>query len=264
MAGARPGGRLSGRVDPRRVQAALVCMHLDPGYAAAVRGDGPLPELGPRERELLRAVDPRALAVDPYRRARAVHALLEEYPAAAALLGVPAIDGFFSTQNFRTCVFEHGSMALSFGTWLGDQAGGPGRIEAAIARARRPQAGAASGLACNPCVAPLLVPAGSLACLERIRARLGPDPATALATASPARERPPRGPKQEALLVEAGPGGEVSLGTASEPLVRLLLFAAAGQPHAALAAEAVRLGAEPHEADDLLAGLVADGLLVPG
>ncbi|MCY0986105.1 hypothetical protein OV203_03130 [Nannocystis sp. ILAH1] len=250
------------RLDPRRVQAALVCMHLDPAYAAAVRGPGPLPELAERERELLRAVDPRALAVDPYRRARAVHALLEEYPAAAALLGVPAVDAFFSTAAFRTCAFEHGSMALSFGTWLGDQAGGPGRIEAAIARARRPRPGAGEGLACNPCVAPLLVPVGSLACLERVRARLGPDPAAALATARPSRERPPRGPDREPLLVEAGPGGEVSLGTASEPLVRLLLFAGDGRPHAALAAEAVRLGAETHEADELLSGLVADGLLV--
>jgi hypothetical protein len=239
-------------------------MHLDPAYAAAVRGPGPLPELGERERDLLRAVDPRALAVDPYRRARAVHALLEEYPATAALLGVPAVDAFFSSMSFRTCVFEHGSMALSFGTWLDDQAGGPGRIEAAIARARRPRAGTAPGLACNPCVAPLMAPAGSLACLERIRGRLGPDPAAALAGAKPTRERPPRGPKQEALLVEAGPAGEVSLGTASEPLVRLLLFAGAGRSPAALAAEAVRLGAEAHEADELLAGLVADGLLVAG
>ncbi|MDC0671751.1 hypothetical protein [Nannocystis radixulma] len=255
---------MTGRLDPRRVQAALVCMHLDPAYAAAVRGPGQLPELAERERELLRAVDPRALAVDPYRRARAVHALLEEYPAAAALLGVPALDAFFSTPAFRTCVFEHGSMALSFGAWLGDQAGGPGRIEAAIARARRPRPDPAPGLSCNPCVAPLLLPAGSLACLERIRARLGPDPAAALASARPLRERPPRGPKQEALLIEASPAGEVSLGTASEPLVRLLLFAAGPQAHAALAAEAVRLGAEPHEADELLAGLVADGLLVAG
>lgn len=237
-------------------------MHLDPAYAAAVRGAGPLPELAERERSLLRAVDPRALTVDPYRRARAVHALLEEYPATAALLGVPAVDAFFSSAEFRTCVFEHGSMAMSFGTWLGGQAGGPGRIEAAIAHARRPRPGAGVGLACNPCVAPLRVPKGSLACLERVRARLGPDPATTLATARSAREKPPRGPDREPILVEAGPGGEVSLGTASEPLVRLLQFAGDGRPRAELTAEAVRLGAEPHEADELLAGLVADGLLV--
>lgn len=255
-------------VDPRRVQAALVCMHFDPTYAAAVRGHGPLPELSSRERELLRAVDPRALTVDPYRRARAVHALIEEHPVTAALLGVPAVDAFFATAAFRACVFQPGSMALAFGTWLGDQAGGPGRIEAAIARARRgaarPPDPAAAKLACNPRVAPLLVAAGSLACLERLRARLGPDPVAALATASSLRERPPRSSRREALLVEAGPGGDVSLGTASEPLVRLLLFAGAGRPPAEVAAEAVRLGAEKHEADELLAGLVHDGLLAPG
>lgn len=250
-------------------------MHFDPAYAAAVRGDGRLPDLNTRERQLLRAVDPRALAVDPYRRARAVHALIEEYPVSAALLGVREVDAFFSTPVFRACVFGHGSMAMSFGTWLGDQAGGPGRIEAAIARARRgavsrPAAGAL--LACNPRVVPLWAPAGSLACLERIRARLGPDPAAALATGPTSRpsgpapalagERPPRTSQREALLVEASVDGDVSLGTASSPLVRLLLFAADGKSRAALAAEVVRLGADVDEADELLAGLVRDGLLV--
>jgi hypothetical protein len=53
----------------------------------------------------------------------------------------------------------------------------------------------------------------------------------------------------------------VSLGTASEPLVRLLLRAAAPLPRAALVAEAVELGAGD-DAGELLDGLLSDGLLV--
>lgn len=251
-------------LDPRRVQAALVCMHLDPAYAAAVRGPGPLPELRERERALLRDVDPRALATDRYRRARAVHTLVEEYPVSAALLGIPAVDGFFSTPAFRACVFDHGSMALSFGTWLADRAGGPGRIEAAAARARRPAPPAGAGLACNPRIVPLWAPAGTLEFHQRLRARLGADPVAALANAAgPARDRPPRSSRREPLLVEASPAGEVSLGTASEGLVRLLLFAQTPRPRADLIAEAVRLGADsPSEADSMLSGLLGDDLLI--
>lgn len=237
-------------------------MHLDPAYAAAVAAGRALPELSAREQALLRAVDPRALAVDRYRRARAVQAIIDEYPAAAAILGVPAVDAFFSSAAFRACVFEHGSMAMSFGTWLSGQAGGPGRIEAAIARARRPAALPGPGLACSPRHVPLLVPVGTLACYERIRAHLGPEPAAALATGSPLRERPPRSKRSEALLVEAGLENNMSLGTASEPLVRLLMFAAAPRTREELGAEAIRLGAEPDATDALVAGLLADGLLV--
>lgn len=251
------------RLDPRRVQAALVCMHFDPAYAAEVRGARPLAELAPRERALLRDLDPRALATDHYRRARAVQALLDEYPVSAAVLGVPAVDAFFSTPAFRACVFEPGSMALAFGTWLGHQADGPGQIEAAIARVRRPSPAPGPGIACAPRLAPLLAPEGSLAFYEATRAALGPDPVAALAAAGlPTREPPPRSQRREALLVEADAAGAIALGGASEPLVRLLLFAARARPRDALAREAVRLGAAPGEAAELLDSLLAEGLLV--
>lgn len=250
------------RLDPRRVQAALVCMHIDPAYAAEVRGARPLAELAPRERALLRDVDPRALATDRYRRARAVQAILDEYPVAGALLGLAGVDVFFSSPAFRACVFDHGAMALAFGTWLDDQAGGPGRIEAAIARVRRPAPAPGPGLACAARVAPLLAPDGSLAFYEAARARLGPDPLAALAGPGVALGAPPRGERREPILVEADAAGAIALGGASEPLVRLLLFAARARPRGALAREAVRLGAGPDEADALLDGLVADGLLV--
>ncbi len=246
------------------MQAALVCMCIDPAWTELVRGPGPVPELAAGERALLRGVDPRALRTDAYRRARAVHTLVDEYPVSAALLGVAAVDAFFASPAFRACVFDHGSMALSFGTWLGDQAGGPGRIEAAAARARRPQPPAGAGLACSPRVVPLRLPAGTLEFHERTRARLGAEPAAALARApGPLRERPPRASRREHVLVEVGPGGDVSLGTASEPLVRLLLLAQTPRPQDALVDEVVRLGADDvAEARALVDGWLADGLLV--
>ena len=131
------------QLDPERVQRALVCMHFDPAFAAAIRGDGrlDLPEpLTAAERDLLRAVDPRALKTDAMRRARAVQALLEEYPVSAALLGMPVVDAFFSSLRFREAVFTRGSMALAFASYLEDHSalvGGVATIEAAAAAVRR-------------------------------------------------------------------------------------------------------------------------------
>ncbi|MFY0530792.1 hypothetical protein [Nannocystis pusilla] len=190
-----------------------------------------------------------------------MHALLEEYPATAALLGVPAVDAFFSTPAFRTCAFEHGSMALSFGTWLGDQAGGPGRIEAAIAGARRPRPGAGGAWPATR---------ASPRCWSRSAAW----PASSASAAASAPTRPPRWrrPARRASDRHAGP---IASRCWSKPARAARCprdsQRAAGPPAAvrrrwpaapALAAEAVRLGAEAHEADELLAGLVADGLLV--
>lgn len=250
------------RLDPRRVQAALVCMHFDPAYAAQVQGARPLPELSPRERALLRPIDPRALATDRYRRARAVQAILEEYPVSAAQIGVPRVDAFFSSSEFRACVFGRGAMALSFGSWLGDQAGGTGRIEAAIARVRRAAPTLGPGLACSPRVAPLLLAVGSLEAYEATREELGPDPVASIARIGAGREPPaPPSAGREAVVVEALAGGEVRVGGASEALVRLLLAAATPRPRAALAREAQRLGAGRDEVDELLDGLIAEGLL---
>lgn len=255
-------------LDPHQVQRALCCMLLDPDYAARVRGDAPLPELDPPARALLRALDPRALQTDRFRRARAVQVILEEHPVTAAILGVPAIDRYFSSAELRAAIFERGSMVLSFGTWLGDKALGIGRLEAAMARARRPDRprppalAAAGALQTAPHIVPLITPEGTLRWYQRARERLGPAPLEALAALErPWPQRPPRS-GHEHLLVEAAADGSMSLGTASPELVRLLLHAETPRPPADLAAEAARLGADPGDVDDLLAGLVADGLLV--
>jgi hypothetical protein len=251
-------------LDVRRVQQALVCMHFDPAYAAAVYGPNALPELGPRERELLRSVDPRALATDAMRRTRALHVILDEYPVSAAVVGLDLVDRFFASPAFRACVFARGSMALAFGRdHLGNRAKGVGSIETAMARARRDdRARAREGeLVRAPGIELALVPVGSLAYYQRGRQRLGPEPIVALAKLRKPWSDPPPRRGQEHLLVEAKPDGTLALGTASAPLVELLRAAEQPRPRASLRAAAIELGAEPDEADELLDDLLRDGLL---
>jgi hypothetical protein len=260
---------VSDGLDPRRVQHALVCMHFDPEYAAAVRGEASLPELGERERELLRSVDPRALATDELRRARAVQAILDEYPVTAALLGLDVVDQFFSSSAFRECVFERGSMALAFGRHYLDEyprAQGVGAIETAMAIARRGSGSqtAAPGpgeLGRAPGVEPVVTRAGMLAFYQRVLRRLGPQPLRMLAEQrKPSLETPPKRGREH-LLIEAKPDGSLAIGTASRELVELLRAAAPARARDELVRVAVSLGAEPHEAEELLDDLVGDGLL---
>jgi hypothetical protein len=261
---------VSSEIDPRRVQQALVCMLFDPKYAAAVRSGAPLPEprpeLGERERELLRGVDHRALATDDMRRARALQVILDEYPVSAALLGLDAVDRFFGSPAFRRCVFERGSMALAFGEdYVDNRAKGPGIIETAMARTRRPRPlppgplpptiGRAPGVEVG------VVPAGSLAWYQRARRRLGPEPLRALAKLrKPWSQKPPRRGREH-LLIEVKGDGSIDLGTASDALVELLLAAGPARPRTELEVIAVELGAEPGEAGELLDDLLAEGLL---
>lgn len=246
-------------------------MMFDPEYAARVRGDKPLDELGGRERELLRGVDPRALGTDDMRRARALHVILDEYPVSAALIGVHVVDRFFGSAAFRACVFERGSMALTFGARylvdVGARTVGVGMIETAMAHARRADRSRPSGLpqwlGCASNVAPVDVPAGTLAWYQRARERLGPEPLRMLGgLRKPWPQKPPRdGAAREYLLIEAKDGGALAIGTASEPLVGLLLAADPPRPRAELVVAAIELGAEPDEAEALLEDLIAEGLL---
>ena len=83
-------------MNPRALQQAIVRMMFDPAFAAAVHGRRALPGLAEDERALLRGVDRRAFATDHFRRARAVQALVEEYPVSAAAIGLAAVDAFLS------------------------------------------------------------------------------------------------------------------------------------------------------------------------
>lgn len=258
-------------MNPRAIQRAVVRMMYDPGFVAAVHGARAVPGLDEDERTLLRQVDRRAFATDRFRRARAVHAIVDEYPASAAAIGLAAVEAFLGSREFESVLAGRGAMALAFGTWLSDQVGGVGRIEAVMAGLRRPEplSPAPGTLRCAPSLAPLTAPAGSLAWYEATIAWLGPEPLRTLAGQAPRPGVPRRSPVRkrqadEHLLIELRADGGMSLGTASEPLVRLLRHAAAPRSRAALTAAAVARGATTQEAPALLDGLVADGLLVTG
>lgn len=247
-------------LDPHRVQSVLVAMMFDPEYAGRVRGDVAMPTLTMRERALLRTVDPRALRTDRYRVARAIATLLDEYPVTASVLGASVFERFFTTDAFRATL-DHGRMAIAFGGWIGERAHGVGRLEAAMATVRRAAPIVGAGIHTPPRMRALVVPAGTLAYHGRVRTRMGADVAAAIARRDLARtERPPqRG--TEHLLVERRDDGSIDLGTGSEALVRLLAFAEQPHPRAVLEAEAIRRGAEPHEAGEILDDLLAQGLL---
>jgi len=134
------------------VQRTVVRMLYDAGFARAVYADRDTAlaglELTRAERDALVRPDPRAYATDPYRRARALHGLLVEFPASSWLASratrdVRALDGFFSGPQFHDCIATRGSLAAAFGAYLQRAPLGDGRIrglaqlEAAIACVRR-------------------------------------------------------------------------------------------------------------------------------
>lgn len=257
-------------MNPRALQQAIVRMMIDPAFVTAIHGPRAVPGLAEDERALLRAVDRRAFTTDKFRRARAVQALVEEYPVSAAAIGLAAVDSFLSAPEFHACITGRGAMGLAFATWLKDQAAGIGVIEGAMARLRRRVSGAPAlpgALMCSPRFAPLIVPTGTLAWYEATREWLGAAPLQRLADHGPRPGLPRRGltrrQREEYVLLEARADGGMDLGTASEALVRLLRHAEQPRPRPSLEAEAVKRGAAGHEAAEVIDDLLAQGLLVP-
>ncbi len=263
-------------MNPRALQQAIVRMMIDPAFVTAIHGPRAVPGLAEDERALLRAVDRRAFTTDKFRRARAVQALVEEYPVSAAAIGLAAVDAFLSAPEFHACITGRGAMGLAFATWLKDQAAGVGMIEGAMARLRRMVSGAptmSGALMCGPCFAPLIVPAGTLAWYEATREWLGAAPLQRLAGIAGIADHGPRPglPRrgltrrqgEQYVLLEARADGGMDLGTASEALVRLLRHAQQPRARPVLEAEAVKRGAGAHEAAEVIDDLLAQGLLVP-
>ena len=120
------------------IRQAMARMLFDPGFVDAVHA-GPVDGLSEAERGLLVQVDRRAWGTDRYRRSRGVQALLDEYPVTAGILGVDAVDGFFSSPGFAAVLRDRGSLGLAFGDHAASgPAGAVAILEQAVARARRP------------------------------------------------------------------------------------------------------------------------------
>jgi len=272
----------------RALQRVIVRMLHDPAFTARVYEDparalAGLP-LGPREHRWLLAVDRRAFGVDPLRRHRVLNAILDEHTAALALLapagrGLERLEAYLSSADFHEAIQARRSVILAFGPWLlgwvdEPRARGAIALEHAIAAARRAPARPAPGrrridrqelaaLDLAPGVRVVAAPAGTLALVTELRARLGAHP---VAAALEARFEPPAAQvdpsRVEHVIVEPS-AGDVTIGEVPEALFRLLEGAAAGVSAAALRALTEAEGLSPVEAQEVLDDLVADGLLVP-
>ncbi len=137
------------------LQRIMVRMLFDPAYATrvveqprdALAGE----DLTEEERSWLGRPDPRAWRTDPERPLRTLTVLLQEFPAAAALVvaaaGAEPLRAFFASPGFHKVITRRGSAAMAFGDYLvelasGESIGDPriaplALLEAAIARLRR-------------------------------------------------------------------------------------------------------------------------------
>jgi hypothetical protein len=275
------------------LQRVVVRMLFDPIFRDRVYADPMLVlsdvDITPEERQWLVTPDPRAYGVDVHRRSRALTGLLEEYPVAGALAvrcaqGLHRLYGFFAATVFHQCIQQRGSLADAFGVYLASPvfADHPAishmaAVERGIARVRRAleladdrdaELTQDTRLCLAPWVELLSLPDTILPCYSQLRDHLaqhGPALLEAvLDTQYPVPPAPsPSHTEVEWVLVVGLPGAEgPSLESTSPELGTL--FAAAREPIVCrdLCAIAVRLGAEPSEAFDIIHGLLADRVLI--
>lgn len=245
-------------ISSREIQGWAVCLHFDAALVHAVYAGAPVPGLDDAAREVLTRVDRRAWTVDGRRRARALAALLDEYPVTVAVLGLDRADAFFSTEAFRSGARGRGVLALDFGDWAGARVPGLGALERAVAGARRAQVQAGRGFVTTPGVVALTAPSGTLVAWSELRAALGTQPAEALASGA-ALPRVHLGPSTEHLLVERQ-GDDVRVGEVGPALAGALQACVSPLPRDRLLRRLRQLGAGG-VAVEVLEGLVADGLL---
>lgn len=275
------------------LQRVVVRMLFDPTFCHRVYADATAAladvDLTPEERQWLVAADPRAYSVDVHRRSRALASLLEEYPVAGALAarcpqGVQRLYGFFAAAVFHQCIQQRGSMADAFGVYVGSVAFAEQplmtrmtEVERSIARVRRaPVLPHDQGEALTqdtflrqaPWMALLSLPDTVLPCYSQLRHHLAQhspslldavlDTHYPLADASPLEE----GEAEYVLVVDVPGADGPSLEPTSLELATLLAAAQEDIVCGDLCALAIRLGAEPHEAFDIIHSLWSDRLLI--
>jgi hypothetical protein len=268
----------------QRLQRLAVRMLYDEGFRARVlNGEEPVDAA---DHALVAAVDPRAWSTDPYRSGRTLTAILAELPVTGALLGAPRALQFFRSDAFHAAIDERGSLVLSFGGWA--DVGPVGALELAIAHLRRavgtspsngrgesrsssPSTGGGGGreatgggglLALGDRFHPIAVPAGTLAAYEALRQSLGSDPVAAIGAEPLAAPALAEG--EEHLLVERSPDGSIAIGTIGESLYALLAPLLSGPSTERDVIATLRALGAGDAAEEILAGLVADGVLVSG
>ena len=282
----------------RALQRIMVRMLFDAAYAARV-AEAPTDalvgeDITEEECSWLAAPDPRAWRADSERPSRSLTVLAQEYPTSLALCmaaGAPPAQpmGFFSSLEFHQCVRGRGSMAIAFGDYLialslkgvlqDRRLTHLVRLEQAIARLRRgaPAVAPAAGdpgslLQRSPDKAIHEAAAGTADLHDEIYAELPPSGADlAVVVLTPGRAAP-RTPvdseKTEPLLLELarddGPRVKFPVGIAevTRELFDLFRFASSPRRFEDLCEEAIRLGAAPDDAAEVIASLLEDGALV--
>ena len=275
------------------MQRVVVRMMFDAAFRDRVYADAETAlqglNLSPDERYWLTTPDPRAYATDTYRCSRALTGLLEEYPVAGALAlrtphGLDRLHGFFAADVFHHCIQERGSMAEAFGMYLGAEtfAQQPdiarmAEIEWGIARVRRAgeipssplgELTSETCLRLAPWVELLSLHPMTLPYYSVLFDHLGQYGASRLEAVLDAAYALPTGQlvqddATECVMV-VGDSGDTgpSLEPVSDELGALLNAAQVDTTYPELCAVAVRLGAELHEAEELIQGFLDECLLV--
>ena len=242
-------------IRPQLLQQAAVLVHFDAVWRDRML-DGGVLALDVEERALLAGVDARAFRADDERAARAVAGLVEEFPVAAAVAGLPCLFALFRSEAFVDVVCGRVLLVEAAAVALGAPTSIPARIELALARSRRHRT--PGGWCTAAGVGVVDVPVGSLAAFSAARAELGVSPRDGLAAGQRLTWSGAAVAEVETVLITGG----ASLALCAEALGRLLEFAATPREGASLRARACELGCDSDdEARALIDDLVADGLL---
>jgi len=285
------------------LQRLVVRMLYDSRFSESVYSDPAAAlaeiELTEEERRWLTTPDRRAYRTDAARRARSLTVVIEEFASTcaywiAAGRDARALDGYFSSREFHDEIQARGSLVSGFGAYLlslNDQLEDDAKkrvalselagLELALVKLRRrfpldPKGPTAHGeigrLALHPQVELFDCAGGTLTLSVEIRQRLGipkENPVEVMFRPGFRLDGPPHGrlPKidagaREFLLLEFR-GGETTVGEISEELFHLLTAARSPRTRDELEAEAIQLGAEPDEANEILQGLIDESMLRP-
>jgi hypothetical protein len=243
-------------LDLRRLEQATLLLHFDARWGPRLL-DGAVLGLSPAEKALLARTDPRAFRADSERAARAVGVVVAELPVAVAVAGLPRLFSFFADDAFVDVVAGAVPLVVGAARFLDNV---PARVEGAVAVARRRRRAPCAAVAVAPHVAAAVVPDDAVDRWAAARARLGDDPAAALAAGQRLEWR---GDSDDvAGVLVCGDPQAPSVGRCASPLARLLLRFADGGTLEEFRAEARALGCDDDaEADGLRDDLRADGLL---
>jgi hypothetical protein len=217
--------------------------------------------LSAAEQQLLKAPDRRVWQLDAHRRARLLHAVMEEYFVSVAVLGIDRFDAFFSSDAFQKCMAPTGSMALACGAFVAPQEPLV-QLELAIAQCRRaePQSPEAGKLQTAAGVIRLKVPEGTLALYQQIRAELGPDPLPRLIHGYRAK-RPKTAKNKEFLAVVPSEDGPV-VQELGEAIFDILQYMSQVRSPQDVYKALEKMGAEAADCSEIIEGLRADGLVL--